>query len=45
MTYHEAFDATGKRRIFAKRGRKVAGVFVAVAVIVVWAVITGGFQS
>jgi hypothetical protein len=46
MTYRDAFDQFGKRRIFAKPiGHRVVNVLLAVACIVVWAALTEGWTA
>ncbi len=46
MTYREAFDHTGKRRLFAKPiGHRVVDVLLTVACIVVWAALTEGWTA
>ncbi len=46
MTYREAFDHTGKRRIFAKpTGHRVVNLLLAVACIVLWAALTDGWVA
>jgi hypothetical protein len=46
MTYRDAFDQFGKRRIFSKTtGHRVVNVLLTVACIVVWAALTEGWTA
>ncbi len=46
MTYHEAFDHTGKRRIFRRpTAHRVVNVLLAIGGIVVWAALTQGWMA
>lgn len=46
MTYHQAFDQFGNRRVFSKRrADRVVGFFLAVAAIALWAALTDGWMT